>query len=306
MYGQDVAYIPRISVEEDPIFGEDPLQKFTKFFMIEAYMNSVDGFEGDGDFISRFGLEIRDSVVFSIAVRRFDEEVTTNTRPLEGDLIYYPLSGGLFEIKFVEHENPFYQIGKLHTYRLSCELFRYSGEEIDIGLSDVDVIEKTLSATQTLVLLADELKQEDGTTDIHLFGDDIVLEKIVGNVIQESSPVGNYTIDEEVYQGASLSLATARGEVVSWNSDSRNIQIKITTGTFKTSTENHLLADPSLDDEDRILNEDGDLYELEEYESRLVGATSGTVYRVSSVSDSSQSEGKYGDNLKLKVRRMIF
>ena len=301
MYGHDVAYIPRVTVEEDSIFGEDPLQKFTKYFMLEAYINSVDGFEGEGDFVSKFGLEIRDSVVFSIAVRRFDEEVPTNDRPFEGDLIYMPLSGGLFEIKFVEHENPFYQIGKLHTYRLSCELFRYSGEEVDVGLGAVDVIEKVQADTQTLVLIADEIKQEDGTTDNLLFGDYILLEKLVGNILSEETPSDNYTIDEEVYQGASLSTATARGEVTEWIPGSRSMQVKVTSGTFKSSIQNHLLADPSLDDEDRILNEDGDLYELEEYESRLVGATSGTVYNVFSISDTVPDQGEYGDNAAIEA-----
>ena len=140
IHGQDVVYIPRTLVSQDEIFGEDTLSKFSSGTGIEMYIESIDGFEGDGDFISKFGLEIRDSMSLVVSKKRFQQELSM-TRPLEGDLIYFPLTNGLFEIKFVEHENPFYQLGKLYTYKLSCELFQYSQEDIETGWSDVDNVE---------------------------------------------------------------------------------------------------------------------------------------------------------------------
>ena len=142
IHGLDMVYIPRTLVNEDTIFGEDTLSKFTAGNYIEMYLESVDGFGGDGDFYSKFGLEIRDTVSLVVSKKRFETVMSsTTTKPREGDLIYFPLSKGLFEIKFVEHENPFYQLGKLYTYKLSCELFTYSQEEIDTGFSDVDSLE---------------------------------------------------------------------------------------------------------------------------------------------------------------------
>jgi len=146
IHGQDVVYIPRTLVSQDEIFGEDTISKFTSGTEIEMYIESVDGFEGDGDFISKFGLEVRDSMSLVVSKKRFQQELSM-TRPLEGDLIYFPLTNGLFEIKFVEHENPFYQLGKLYTYKLSCELFQYSQEDVDTGWSDVDTVESANQAT---------------------------------------------------------------------------------------------------------------------------------------------------------------
>lgn len=140
IHGEDMVYIPRTLVNKDELFGEDTISKFEGGTQIEMYVESVDGFEGDGDFISKFGLEIRDSISLVVSKKRFTQEVASS-RPLEGDLIYFPLTKGLFEIKFVEHENPFYQLGKLYTYKLSCELFQYSQEDLETGWSDIDDIE---------------------------------------------------------------------------------------------------------------------------------------------------------------------
>ena len=149
-----MVYIPRTIVNKDELFGEDTISKFEGGTQIEMYVESVDGFEGDGDFISKFGLEIRDSISLVVSKKRFVQEIA-NGRPLEGDLIYFPLTKGLFEIKFVEHENPFYQLGKLYTYKLSCELFQYSQEDLNTGWSDVDTIEDThQDTTMNLVFSA--------------------------------------------------------------------------------------------------------------------------------------------------------
>ena len=141
MYGHDVIYIPRTLVNKDFLFGEDTVSKFEQGIGIEMYIASVDGFEGEGDFASKFGIQIKDTVDFIVSKKTFENKLSHESeinRPREGDLIYLPLSRGLFEIKFVEHENPFYQLGKLYTYRLSCELFEYSQEDFDTGFSDID------------------------------------------------------------------------------------------------------------------------------------------------------------------------
>jgi len=297
MFGQDIFYIPRSAVNEDPIFGEDVLQKYERTYALEAYLSSVDGFEGEGDILGRFGLEVRDSVNFSISTRRFEEEVLSNDRPLEGDLIYLPLSGGLFEIKFVEHENPFYQLGKLHTYQLSCELFRYSGEELDTGILEVDDVEKESGDTKLLTMFIDELKQEDSSIDNLLFGDNIVFEDIGGgNIIQESNTLATFTVDEVVYQGSTLATATAKGRVSAWDHDDRLLRIFVTEGAFKTTSENHLLSDETITDEDKIIDEtDSDNIELQEIEAKVTGVTSGAVYNLGTIIDDPDAL-PYSDN----------
>jgi hypothetical protein len=151
IYGVDCYYIPRTVVDEDLVFGEDTLSKFDDAYLIEMYIKSVDGFEGEGDFLSKFNVEIRDEMVLTVSRRRFDEEITLpNTtkdigRPAEGDLIYFPLNNKVFEVKFVEHEAVFYQMGSLQTYDLRCELFEYSHERLDTGIAAIDSVEEAYS-----------------------------------------------------------------------------------------------------------------------------------------------------------------
>ncbi len=144
MMGLNVWYIPRELVNEDRLFGEDQLSKFTKAYEIEMYLASVSGFEGT-DVISKFGLEIKDQVTLIVSRKRFTNEVTKHTstivRPREGDIIYFPLSKTMFEINFVEHEAQFYQLGKLYVYTLSCETFNYSAEQFQTGNTEMDTIQ---------------------------------------------------------------------------------------------------------------------------------------------------------------------
>lgn len=137
IHGLDMYYIPRELVDKENIFGDDPISNFRQHFIIEMYIQSIDGFEGDGDIIGKFGLEIRDSATLVVSKKRF-QNVTDKFRPLEGDLIYFPLSKKFFEIKFVEHENPFYQLGKNYVYSLSVELFQFSEEEIFTQIEEID------------------------------------------------------------------------------------------------------------------------------------------------------------------------
>lgn len=149
IHGHEMIYLFRESPEIDTIFGEDTLPSIYKIGKpIEMYIQSVDGFEGEGDFISKFGLEIRDSMKLVVSKRRWGQEFAgvsggegpnpTADRPREGDLIYFPLSKGLFEVKFVEHENPFYQFGKNYVYTISCELAANAGDEFSTEISEVD------------------------------------------------------------------------------------------------------------------------------------------------------------------------
>jgi hypothetical protein len=142
--GRDMLYIPRNYVTQDELFGEQKGNYFKDGVPIEMYIDSVAGFEGQGDIAGKFGIEIRDNLTLTLAKKRFIQEIQTRfptiTRPREGDLIYFPLAKALFEINFVEHENPFYQIGKLYSFRLTCELYNYNQESFTTGNTDVDAV----------------------------------------------------------------------------------------------------------------------------------------------------------------------
>ena len=148
IYGQDIVYIPRQEITKDEILNES-YSRFSDSYVVEMYLENVDGFEGDGDLLSKFGLEIRDTANFIVSKRRWEKQVNkwTNTnRPMEGDLLYLPMSGSIFEIKFVEHEKPFYQLQNIPVYQLQAELFEYTDEDLDVGIDAIDRIE-TLNAT---------------------------------------------------------------------------------------------------------------------------------------------------------------
>lgn len=153
IYGNEFFYIPRTLVSKDNILGEDRLSQFTSSFPIEMYFENVDSLGGQGAFIQKFGLMMEQSATLVVARRRWDQlvgrygQTTIPTRPNEGDLIYFPLTKGLFEIKFVTHQDPFYQLGKLYVYKLQVELFQYASERIDTGIPAVDAFESLKSFT---------------------------------------------------------------------------------------------------------------------------------------------------------------
>lgn len=142
MYGVDVIYITRVDGAVDKIFNEDDLPLYNETFEFETYVKNVDGFEGEGDFLSKFGLQIRDQMTLTVANRTFEQHVTreesTVIRPKEGDLIYFPLSENIFEIKFVEDESLFYQSGALQVYDMVCELAEYTGQRMQTGRDNID------------------------------------------------------------------------------------------------------------------------------------------------------------------------
>ena len=150
MYGQDVIYIPRQLISRDEIINED-YSKFTDAYTIEMYIETSEGFAGEGDLLGKFGVEIRDQATFVVSRKRWENLVgfynnsINDARPSEGDLIFLPLSNSLFEIRFVEHEQPFYQLSNLPTYKLECELFEYSNEELETGIREVDAMQEKFS-----------------------------------------------------------------------------------------------------------------------------------------------------------------
>lgn len=137
MHGQDFIYIPRNLVNVDTVFNEDTLSSFTTSHTIEMQIDSVDGFEGEGEMLSQFGLSVNDQIITTLSKSRFLAE-TGSERPKVGDLIYLPLVDKAFQIKFVEDEIPFYQLGKMHVFQLTSELFVYSHETINTGVSEID------------------------------------------------------------------------------------------------------------------------------------------------------------------------
>ena len=156
MFGKDVYYIPRTLVNRDSVFEEDSLSAFNGAYLIEAYIEDATGFRGDGDMFSKFGVRISDQVTFIISRERFTAAVDDNAqlivegRPNEGDLIHLPMANKTFEIQFVEHEVPFYQLGKVHVWGLRCELFEYSDEDFNTGVAEIDAVEVNFANAVTI------------------------------------------------------------------------------------------------------------------------------------------------------------
>ena len=156
MFGKDVYYIPRTLVDRDSVFEEDSLSAFNGAYLIEAYIEDATGFRGDGDMFSKFGVRISDQVTFIISRERFTAAVDDNAqlivegRPNEGDLIHLPMANKTFEIQFVEHEIPFYQLGKVHVWGLRCELFEYSDEDFNTGVAEIDAVEVNFANAVTI------------------------------------------------------------------------------------------------------------------------------------------------------------
>jgi len=167
IWGQEFMYIPRQLVAKDDILGEDRLSKFEYAYPIDMYLENVDGFEGQGAFIQKFGLMMEQSATLTVARRTWERVVGKHSvnilpnRPSEGDLLYYPLTKGLFEIKFVEHQDPFYQLKKLYVYRLQVELFQYASERIETGVPAIDVFE---------TLKSNSIDTQSGIEPINVYG----------------------------------------------------------------------------------------------------------------------------------------
>ena len=170
IYGIDAYYLPKTYGDYDFLYGEDDLGTFKEFYTVPMYINTVEGFGGEGDFLSKFGVEQRDTMTMSVARRTFEQDVGREDlanieRPREGDVIFFPLNKKLYTVNFVEHEPVFYQMGSLQFYELRLEMFEYGGERFNTGISDIDVLEDTRS---TDIFLHNQLLMETGDLPIHI------------------------------------------------------------------------------------------------------------------------------------------
>lgn len=176
IYGHDLYYLPRTRVNDDSIYGEETYSRFDSHYFVEMYIKNVDGFAGQGSFLSKFNLEIRDQVTFTVSRRVFSEEIGTFTsfeRPREGDLIYFPLNNKFFEVKYVQNAPIFYQLGALQTFDLECEMFEYSNEVFNTGIPEIDVKQKDI----TFNMSDFALRLESGLVLVDEEGFDLVQEQ---------------------------------------------------------------------------------------------------------------------------------
>ena len=231
IYGQDVYYLPRTIVNENTIFGDDVPSSFNSSYKIEMYVENTEGFDGEGDLFTRFGVEIRDEATFVVArkrwnnaVGRYDNEIT-GERPREGDLIYLPLSRSLFQINHVEHEQPFYQLSNLPIYKMRCQLFEYNDENLNTDVDAIDAIERDNSFKYILTL--------NGTSSVITIGD---------------------TATQTISSGVTMS-----GEVASWSDSDQKLHL-IHCGAsdgkfhnFLTSTTITLSGDARVDSDFTVI-----------------------------------------------------
>ena len=206
MMGHNIQYLPREAFDStDQVLGESPEARFRRAYTIEAYIANVQGYEGDGDFFSKFGLEIRETSNFVISKRSFDKYIPTSIaiRPREGDLLYVPVLRKIFEIKFVEEELLFFSLGYSmpYIYELRCEVFRYSQEQIETGNEELDTLDQLISYT------------------IHL-------NMAVG------AGSNNYHIGEVVYQGANSAVANVSAKVSGWDITTGVLEVYNIKGVF--------------------------------------------------------------------------
>ena len=202
VFGHDVYYLPRTLVKEDTLFGEDVLSKFDDAYGIEMFMEEVEGYGGDKELVSKFGLEIRDEVTFVVARRRWitligaDSNLIVSTRPNEGDLIYFPRIQKLFEINFVDHDDPFYQVDNLPVFKMYCSTFEYSSEQLDTGIAAVDTIEDTSSLDVLFYQISLE-QAADYNENMALEDGDLLLEETdADNILSETDSAGASLITE--------------------------------------------------------------------------------------------------------------
>ena len=187
IYGIEAYYLPKTYGDYDFLYGEDDLGTFKEFYTVPMYINTVEGFGGEGDFLSKFGVEQRDTMTMSVARRTFEQDVGREDlanieRPREGDVIFFPLNKKLYTVNFVEHEPVFYQMGSLQFYELRLEMFEYGGERFNTGISDIDVLEDTRS---TDIFLHNQLMMETGDLPIHIETGQRVLLDGIGTALDQ-------------------------------------------------------------------------------------------------------------------------
>ena len=277
IYGQDVYYLPRDIVNEDRILGEDVQSRFNSAYKVEMYIENTEGFDGEGDIFAKFGVEIRDTASFVVSrkrwkytVERYDNDISGD-RPREGDIIYLPLSNSMFQIMSVEHESPFYQLSNLPTYKLRCELFEYSGEDLDTGVEAIDDVERRYAYEYLLTLDSESFGWTTGEIINQTLSTGVVMSGEVASysdsdkilhIIHAGGDDGNYhefvtginvigTLDKDSSSGIvnpvySTSLVTAVAEAnnLSENEDNDFFETTDTDMGFLDFSESNPFGDP--------------------------------------------------------------
>ena len=217
IYGQDIYYLPRTQVATDDIFDEDTLSQFTQAYPLEMYIQNVDGFEGQGELFTKFGIEIRDQATFVLSKRRWEQMVQTSggvfsleARPSEGDLLFFPLTGSMLEIKMVEFQNPFYQLSKINVFNLQCETFEYSSEVINTGIAVID----NIYAEQNIDMFLYQFLLEDGTLLLQEDGTSIILEDYALTKSTERTDNTDFILENEADDIIDFSEINPFGEIV--------------------------------------------------------------------------------------------
>lgn len=190
-YGIDVYYMPRSHVNIDKVFLEDALSEFKQATLIEVYIKTFMGWQGEGDLMQKFGISMADQITFSMMRNRWKDEFTNFQpnliRPLEGDFIFLPLTNALFEVKFVEHESNFYQTGLLTFYDVKCERVNYSSEKIETGIAEIDnIANKFNNAADEFFMLdqaGEDLEAGDGSSFIYGQFDTDKIDSTVQNTV---------------------------------------------------------------------------------------------------------------------------
>jgi hypothetical protein len=182
IYGQDMYYVPRVIKNFDNVLTEDDQSQYNSAHLLCFYINSIDGFTGDGNFMSKFGVEIRDQITLSVPMATFQEQVgiyTSQPRPNEGDIIFFPLNQKCFQIKYVDKFSMFYQLGALQLWKVTCELFEYSNEKFNTGIPAIDILQTNFSTNSIDWAFLDEfgnwLVDEDSNV---LVSEEFVIENI--------------------------------------------------------------------------------------------------------------------------------
>jgi len=240
IHGMDVYYLPQTTRDQvDMLYGEDTLKEFRSAYGIEMYLENVSGMDGEGDFISKFGLEIRDEVTLLMSRRRFASLGTSLIRPREGDLVYIPLLQNFFEISFVEHENNqamFYTLGRgrggnVYVYALKLKQFVFSEEIISTGVDEIDN------------QIFDSYKRSSLP---------------LANTTVFPAGTGSFVPGEIIYQGSSLATANAQAIVYSYTAHSSvdiiRVQGSFVTGNVRGNTSNTLRRSISYNDDSQVGN----------------------------------------------------
>ena len=284
IFGQDVYYIPRTLVNRDNVLNEDPASKFDDAYLIEAYLENIDGFEGQGDLFSKFGLEIRDEATFVISRRQWEKIVgifsadITNPRPQEGDVIFLPMTNSFFEISYVEDDSPFYQLSNIPVYKMECSLFEYNDEDFETGVESIDTatakaayqLPMDITITGGNHFTVGEIVEQiitpasGGTPAVRVFGEvqqrtkpsDILSKIFVSNIGSDgTTETKTFTVGATITgkeSGFTGTIATIYSDVTntsgtSWAADeeSQNIDFEITADGFIDFSESNPFGDPS-------------------------------------------------------------